>query len=113
MQSATATVPWGIITNEEAILRGLRLAEIVKCPHSRKEMRKVIDCLRTKNATDLVNAEWDGIVFGIAEFPFVPVIDGSFLDESPRVAMETKNFKKTNIMLGVCPIYLLTHTEQR
>ena len=100
MQSASAIVPWGIITQEEAIMRGLRLAEIVKCPHDRKQLRKVIDCLRTKNATELVNAEWSGIVFGIAEFPFVPVIDGAFLDETPRESMRTKNFKKTNIMMG-------------
>ena len=63
-------------------------------------MRAVIDCLRTKNATELVNAEWNGIVFGIAEFPFVPVVDGSFLDETPGKSMRTKNFKKCNIMLG-------------
>jgi len=100
MQSASALVPWGIITKEEAILRGLRLAEVLKCPHERKNIRATIECLRSKNATDLVNSEWQGIAFGIAEFPFVPVIDGAFLDETPQKSMDTKNFKKTNIMMG-------------
>ena len=100
MQSASAVVPWGVITKEEGILRGLRLAEIMKCPHDRTQMRKVIECLRTKNATEMVGAEWNGIVFGISEFPFVPVIDGSFLDETPQKSLDTKNFKKTNIMTG-------------
>ncbi len=35
MQSATALVPWGVITKEESILRGLRLAEVLKCPHDK------------------------------------------------------------------------------
>lgn len=100
MQSASAIVPWGIITKEESVMRGLRLAEVMKCPHDRKNLRATIDCLRTKNSTDLVNREWDGIVFGVAEFPFVPIIDGSFLDESPQKSLETKNFKKTNVMMG-------------
>ena len=35
MQSAAATVPWGVITKEESLMRGLRLAELMKCPHDR------------------------------------------------------------------------------
>ena len=35
-------------------------------------------CLRTKNATDMVNEEWNGIAFGIMNCPFVPVLDGDF-----------------------------------
>merc|ERR1719367_702973 len=70
------------------------------CKHERHQIQEAVDCLKTKNATELVNAEWSGIVFGIAEFPFVPVIDGAFLDETPRESMRTKNFKKTNIMMG-------------
>jgi len=100
MQSASAIVPWGIITKEESIIRGLRLAEVLKCPHDRKNLRATIECLRSKDSTDLVNREWDGIVFGCAEFPFVPIIDGSFLDETPQKSLDTKNFKKTNIMMG-------------
>ena len=47
-----------------------------------------------------MNREWDGIVFGCAEFPFVPIIDGAFLDETPQKSLDTKNFKKTNVMMG-------------
>ncbi len=107
MQSATATVPWGVITKEESILRGLRLAELMRCPHDRSRIRDTIDCLRESNATELVYKEWDGIVYGIAEFPFVPIIDGSFLDESPGTALKTKNYKKTKVRcLGTLRILL-------
>ncbi|XP_059081080.1 acetylcholinesterase-like isoform X2 [Tigriopus californicus] len=100
MQSASALVPWGIITKEESLIRGLRLAELMNCPHDRLDLRATIECLRQKNATEMVNKEWDGIVFGICEFPFVPIIDGSFLDETPQTAVDSENFKKTNILMG-------------
>lgn len=100
MQSASAVVPWGVITKEESILRGLRLAEIVNCPSDRDDISAAIDCLRQKNGTLLVEKEWDGVAVGIAEFPFIPIIDGSFIDETPQTAMDAKNFKKTNVLLG-------------
>ena len=77
MQSASATAPWGVITKEESLLRGLRfqqkycqfvfivvanlpkvdltrLAELMDCPHERKNIRGAIECLRKANATDMV-----------------------------------------------------------
>nr|CAD7426421.1 unnamed protein product [Timema monikensis] len=98
MQSGSPTVPWGIISREESVLRGLRLAEAVNCPHNKTEIHLVIECLRTKNATDLVYNEWGTL--GICEFPFVPLIDGAFLDETPHKSLAAKNFKKTNILMG-------------
>ncbi|XP_067014479.2 acetylcholinesterase [Anabrus simplex] len=98
MESGSATAPWAIISREESILRGLRLAEAVGCPHNKSHIREVIDCLRAKNATDLVDNEWGTL--GICEFPFVPVIDGAILDELPQKSLAAKNFKKTNILMG-------------
>lgn len=98
MESGSATAPWAIISREESILRGLRLAEAVQCPHDRSQLGAVIECLRKKDPTELVNNEWGTL--GICEFPFVPVIDGAFLDEHPVRAMSNKNFKKTNILMG-------------
>ena len=57
-------------------------------------------CLRRANATQMVNAEWEGVVFGIMSCPFVPVFDGVFFPESPAKALENENFKKTKILLG-------------
>ena len=37
---------------------------------------------------------------GILEFSFVPIVDGAFLDESPKRSLATRNFKKCNIMMG-------------
>ena len=97
MQSGSATVPWGIISKEENQLRGQRLAEAVGCPTDLNAIREVIDCLRRTNASDLINNEMSN---GVTDFPFVPIIDGSFFDELPIESLRKGNFKKTNIMMG-------------
>uniref|UniRef100_A0A0P4WKV8 Carboxylic ester hydrolase n=1 Tax=Scylla olivacea TaxID=85551 RepID=A0A0P4WKV8_SCYOL len=97
MQSGSATAPWAIISKKESIMRGLRLAEAVGCPHNKNNLTAVIDCLRKTNATTLVNNEPSS---GICDFPFVPIIDGAFLDERPISSLRNNNFKKTNIMMG-------------
>ncbi|XP_045615284.1 acetylcholinesterase [Procambarus clarkii] len=97
MQSGTATAPWAIITKEESILRGLRLAEAVGCPHDPNNMTAVVHCLRETDAKTLVQNEPSS---GICDFPFVPIIDGAFLDERPSKSLKNKNFKKTNILMG-------------
>lgn len=98
MQSGSPTAPWAIISREESIMRGLRLAEAVGCPHSRDDIQAVIDCLIQVDPLELVNNEWGTL--GICEFPFVPVIDGSFLDETPQRSLATNSFKKANILMG-------------
>ncbi|XP_012274789.1 acetylcholinesterase [Orussus abietinus] len=98
MQSGSPTAPWAIISREESIMRGIRLAEAVNCPHDINNLREMIDCLLVKNPVDLVNGEWGTL--GICEFPFVPVIDGAFLDETPQRSLATASFKKANILMG-------------
>ncbi|XP_044730574.1 acetylcholinesterase-like [Chrysoperla carnea] len=98
MESGSPTAPWALISRDESVLRGLRLAEAVGCPHDRKDIPAVIECLRNKDPIELVNNEWGTL--GICEFPFVPVIDGSFLDETPQKSLALKNFKKTSILMG-------------
>jgi acetylcholinesterase len=50
------------------------------------------------NASELVVKEWG--TQGICEFPFVPVLDGSFLDEMPLTALKNGHFKPTPLLLG-------------
>lgn len=39
-------------------------------------------------------------IAGICEFPFVPVVDGAFLDEKPKDSLAHGRFKKTEILTG-------------
>lgn len=98
MESGSPTAPWAIVDRDESIKRGIRLADAVGCPRDPKNIPAIIECLRNKDPMDLVNNEWGTL--GICEFPFVPVIDGAFLDENPAKSLKTKNFKKTNILMG-------------
>jgi len=102
MQSASALAPWAVITKRESMLRGFRLAELMNCPHDAQQVRKTIDCLRKADAQTLVDSEFGGITHGFTGSIgiFVPIIDGSFLDETPDSAMRLGNFKKCNILLG-------------
>ena len=54
MQSASALVPWGVISKEEGLIRGLRLAELMDCPHDRENIGRSIDCLQKANASEMV-----------------------------------------------------------
>lgn len=100
LQSGGPTCPWGLIDHKEAVTRTLHLAEAVGCPHSAKALDTVAECLRHIPAMDLVTNETGN--FGVVEFPFVPIVDGAFLDEAPEMSLQTKNFKKTKIMTGSC-----------
>jgi len=99
MESGAPTAPWAVISREESILRGLRLAEAIGCPNPTKgNIPNIISCLRNANASLLVEKEWGTL--GICEFPFVPIVDGVILHDTPQKALLTKNFKKTNILMG-------------
>ncbi|XP_037037460.1 acetylcholinesterase-like isoform X2 [Bradysia coprophila] len=98
LESGSPTAPWALISREEAILRALRLAEAVDCPHDRHKLTDTVECLRTKDAKELVDNEWGTL--GICEFPFVPVVDGAFLDETPQKSLAHGRFKKTEILTG-------------
>lgn len=98
MQSGAATAPWAVIDKEESMARGLRLAEAVGCPKERDNLREVLTCLRGHNASHLIESE--AASSGILEFSFVPIIDGLFLNKTPLHSLASRDFKKTNIMMG-------------
>lgn len=98
LESGSPTAPWALITRDEAISRALHLAEAVKCPHNKTRLPEVVACLRERDPKELVDNEWGTL--GVCEFPFVPVVDGVFLDETPQRSLATGRFKKTDILTG-------------
>lgn len=76
----------------------MRLAEAVGCPHDKANLAETADCLRGKDSKSLVYKEWGTL--GICEFPFVPVVDGAFLDETPQKSLAHGRFKKADILTG-------------
>ena len=98
MQSGTANMPWGTNTMEEGKRRSLELAfEVLECDES-LDMSRVTDCLRNIPPQKLVDEQW--VTRGIMQFPFLPVIDGAFLDDTPEMILARKTFKKCPVLLG-------------
>ncbi|XP_043238566.1 acetylcholinesterase-like isoform X1 [Amphibalanus amphitrite] len=96
LQSGSATNPWAVVDKREAALRGLRLAEAVKCPDTNPVA--ALECLRRTDPKTLVYSE--GFLTDFCDFAFVPVVDGSFLVETPRASLASGNFKKVNLLMG-------------
>lgn len=98
MESGSPTAPWAVLSRTESIRRGLQLAKVLGCPHSIKNLSKVTECLRKINATTLVQKEW--VVEGVCDFPFVPVVDGYFLQCDPQDCARSSNFKNASVIMG-------------
>uniref|UniRef100_T1IZ19 acetylcholinesterase n=1 Tax=Strigamia maritima TaxID=126957 RepID=T1IZ19_STRMM len=99
LQSGAATAPWSFVPYNKARVHALRLAEAVRCPHTMREVEAMVECLRRTDPITLVENEGSDSL-GICEFPFAPVIDGSFLDETPQMSLKRKSFKKAPMMVG-------------
>ncbi|XP_019614817.1 PREDICTED: uncharacterized protein LOC109462698 [Branchiostoma belcheri] len=90
LQSGTALMEWGQDSRADAYDKAVSLAKAFGCPTKQGEM---LACLRNQDGQLLVNSS-------VSKLAFFPVLDGSFLPESPSVALETGAFKKADILLG-------------
>ena len=99
LQSGAPQAPWATVTQKEAVRRANALAKAMNC--SRESIYDIIYCLKDQDADKFPRHEYDpDVTRGFIGFPFVPVIDGSFLSESPETHFRTGNFKRTNILAG-------------
>ena len=98
MQSGVAQMPWATLDMVEGKRRGMELAvNYLGCRKS-TDMVEIADCLRDVPPQKLVDDQW--VSRGIIQFPFLPVIDGAFLIETPEMSLKRKSFKKCPILLG-------------
>lgn len=99
LQSGAATCPWGLMDTNEIIANGLQLASLLNCPANQSDLEGVLECLLKADPMALVSQEV-GQTRSILNFPFVPVVDGSFLLEPPAESLAKANFKQAKILLG-------------
>ncbi|GFS20513.1 carboxylic ester hydrolase [Elysia marginata] len=98
MQSASPLAPWATISLTEGIRRSKLLAKKLGCDPENQD-RAVLDCLRKVPAKAFTQKESE-ITEGYAQFPFVPVVDGTFLTKSPQEYLAEGNFKKIPLLMG-------------
>ncbi|KAH6922837.1 hypothetical protein HPB50_019839 [Hyalomma asiaticum] len=97
LQSGSPTAPWGFRDTDAARKEAERLATALGCPEGLDQ--DTLDCLRRKNPEEIVHKETNN--GGIVDFPFVPVVDGIFLPDTPQALIDKGSFARNiSVMLG-------------
>lgn len=97
LQSGSANMPWATLTQTEARRRSLELATMLGC-HVTDDMADVADCLRKFTPQRLADKQY--VTRGPMQFPFLPVVDGTFLPDSPVKLLRSGQFKRCPLMSG-------------
>lgn len=98
LQSGAPQAAWATLSDKEAKNRSLHLANELNC--NLVEIPDIIECLRGVPASNFNELEWNTINFGVVRFPFVPIIDGTFLQEDPEKSLRNGNFKRCPVLIG-------------
>ena len=100
LQSGAPQTFWGTINMGEAERRSRVFAGYLGCKVDLPSA-ELIDCLRKVPMSSFPDAQWNpDIVEGIVQFPFLPVVDGNFLVETPIESLKAGRFKKTPLLIG-------------
>lgn len=98
LQSGSANMPWATISMSEGRMRSEEFAITYLGCTQTTDVRALVDCLRRIEPAKLVEEQW--VSRGILQFPFLPVVDGTFLPESPELMLEHRSFKPCPILIG-------------
>ncbi|XP_060565855.1 acetylcholinesterase-like isoform X2 [Ruditapes philippinarum] len=98
LQSGAPQAAWATLSEKEAKNRSHIFAKAFQCEYP--ENTDIVNCLRGVSPEKLLPVEWDTVVYGVVRFPFVPIIDGTFLIEDPEQSLIKGNFKKCPVLLG-------------
>ncbi|KAK9524452.1 hypothetical protein VZT92_016847 [Zoarces viviparus] len=100
LQSGVPNCPWASVSPAEGRRRATLLGELVGC--NRGNDTEMVDCLRGKHPQELIDREWQVLPWSaLFRFPFVPVVDGEVVPDTPEAMLNSGNFKDTQILLGV------------
>ncbi|KAJ8410767.1 hypothetical protein AAFF_G00187240 [Aldrovandia affinis] len=101
LQSGSANAPWAAVPPGEAWNRSLALAALLDC-RGGESSADLEACLRSVGPEKIVSQQHNVLrqnpPVGSA---FVPTVDGDFLTDSPDVLIQSGQFKKTELLLGV------------
>ncbi|KAM6894519.1 acetylcholinesterase isoform 1-T2 [Lycodopsis pacificus] len=100
LQSGVPNCPWASVGPAEGRRRATLLGELLGC--NRGNDTEMVDCLRGKHPQELIDQEWQVLPWSaLFRFPFVPVVDGEVVPDTPEAMLNSGNFKDTQILLGV------------
>lgn len=100
LQSGAPNGPWATVGPSESRRRATHLAKLVGCPPANDS--ELVGCLRAKEPQELIDQEWLVLPYdSVFRFSFVPVLDGAFFPDSPEAMLAARDFKETQVLLGV------------
>lgn len=98
LQSGTANMPWATLSLAEGIRRSREMAVgYVGCKND-TDPRELAKCLRRLDVDSLLEKQW--VSSGMLQFPFLPVVDNVFINETPASALRGGRFKRCPVLLG-------------
>ena len=92
--SASPNAHWSYMTPSEASKRSAEFFTAVGCSESADLMK----CLRDIDAQTVIDKQWPYSEFLL--FPFVPVIDGEYLTDTPYNLVRDSSVPKKDILIG-------------
>ncbi|XP_064631092.1 cholinesterase 2-like isoform X2 [Lineus longissimus] len=99
LESATPLAPWAFMSQKQAKKRANFYLKRVNCSYS--DGARILRCLRTLSVNDLLGGFRDYIVTNTIRFPWVPTVDGSFLEDSPISLIRAGRYNTmADIMIG-------------
>ncbi|XP_067102579.1 acetylcholinesterase [Osmerus mordax] len=100
LQSGSPNAPWVSLSQAEAWNRSWSLGKALGCPLS--SLADLEPCLQEAPVDDILLHQFH-VLSGpsLIGLPFHPVVDGHFLPEHPEVLLQSGNFKKTDVLVGL------------
>ncbi|XP_046549635.1 cholinesterase-like [Haliotis rubra] len=96
MQSGSPTAYWSHTDADTARNNAMKLGELNGC--SAASDQDLLQCFKDADPQALIDSQ---SMIASRGFPFVPVIDGMFLSDSPMAILKSGYYKNTSIIAGV------------
>lgn len=99
LESGAPTSPWAQMSHNASMERAFLLAKSLNCSHDSTKLLEIVGCLQKIDGKLLIDTEWK-IPFSLGDYPFHPVVDGTFITDTPNKMLSSGIFRNKNILIG-------------
>ncbi|XP_062408826.1 cholinesterase-like isoform X2 [Sardina pilchardus] len=100
LQSGSPNAGWAALPPPQVHNNSLNLANLLNCPRD-LPISVTEACLQNADPKAIIHHQFSVSRDATISLPFVPTVDGNFLTDMPGVLLESGQFLKTDILLGV------------